>query len=107
MNLKRETELMLKEHDKGVDDIVWIGEHDVMGVSGRVYPGYRVSNRHGLNFLDVEYDDGYGGNEIPMNLVVVGSDWWLERNEYDGSEWWEFKTIPQAPQRIVREGKLF
>ena len=23
-----------------------------------------------------------------------GSDWWLERGEYDGSEWWEFRREP-------------
>lgn len=96
VNLKRETEMMLKDYDKGVDDVVWLGE----------VAGYRVSNRHMLNYLDVEYNNGYGQHEIPLGLVVVGDDWWLERNEYDGSEWWEFKTVPKPPQRIVREGKL-
>jgi hypothetical protein len=27
--------------------------------------------------------------------MVIGSDWWLERHEYDGSEWWEFKSLPK------------
>lgn len=44
-----------------------------------------------------EYDDGFGGHEIDLNLMVVGQDWWLERHEYDGSEWWEFKTMPLRP----------
>lgn len=22
---------------------------------------------------------------------------WLERHEYDGSEWWEYKTMPTEP----------
>lgn len=30
------------------------------------------------------------------NGVVVGKDFWLERGEYDGSEWWSFKTTPQC-----------
>ena len=96
MNLKRETELKLKKYGKGVDDIVWIGE------VGK----YRVSNRHMLNYFDVEYYDGYGWHEIPLELVVVGDNWWLERHEYDGSEWWEFKTLPQPPKAIVKEGTL-
>jgi hypothetical protein len=29
-----------------------------------------------------------------LKIIVVGKDWWLERHEYDGSEWWEFKTMP-------------
>ena len=44
-----------------------------------------------------DYDEDYGSAEVNMSLVVVGSDWWLERNEYDGSEWWEYKSLPIAP----------
>jgi hypothetical protein len=43
------------------------------------------------------YDEGFGDTEVNINLEVVGSDWWLERDEYDGSEWWEYKSIPTAP----------
>jgi hypothetical protein len=43
---------------------------------------------------DFEYDNGFGSNEVPEDLVVVGADWWLERVEYDGSEWWSFKRVP-------------
>ena len=32
-----------------------------------------------------------------MDLLIVGDDWWLERHEYDGAEWWEFKTLPCEP----------
>lgn len=106
MNLKRETELMLKEYDKGVDDIVWLGEVDVVGMTGHVYPGYRVSNRHMLNYLDIEYDDNWGEDEIPSTLVVVGVDWWLERDITNGQSGWQFKTLPQPPKAIVREGTI-
>ena len=40
------------------------------------------------------YDSGYGLQEIEPSLRVVGIDWWLERAEYDGSEWWKFCTMP-------------
>ena len=40
------------------------------------------------------YDSGYGEVEVNQYLVVVGDDWWLERRDYDGSEWWEYKTPP-------------
>lgn len=46
---------------------------------------------------DFEYDPGYGANEIALALKVVGKDWWLERCEYDGSEWWAYKTVPLKP----------
>ena len=52
------------------------------------------------------YDNGYGGNEIPMDLIVVGKDFWLERHTYDGAEWWEYKEIPEEPEDI-RELDVF
>lgn len=41
------------------------------------------------------------GVEIDMGLIVVGKDFWLERHEYDGSEWWEFKSIPMEPEETI------
>ena len=41
-----------------------------------------------------DYNNGYGLVAIDLNLIVRGSDWWLERAEYDGSEWWKFCTMP-------------
>lgn len=49
------------------------------------------------------YDSGYGDIEVSEYLKVVGDDWWLERHEYDGSEWWEFKTLPQRPDQHVSQ----
>lgn len=43
---------------------------------------------------DIEYDAGYGGIEINGSLMIIGEDWWLERVEYDGSEWFTYKTYP-------------
>lgn len=57
---------------------------------------------------DFKYDNGYGGAEVQTSLKVVGSDWWLERGEYDGSEWWDFKTAPTMPDlhRVPLEDDL-
>lgn len=46
-----------------------------------------------------EYNSGYGRTEINSNLQIVGDNWWLERGEYDGSEWWEFKTLPNKIEK--------
>lgn len=32
-------------------------------------------------------------------LTLVGEDFWLERKEYDGQEWWEYKTTPIKPEK--------
>lgn len=43
---------------------------------------------------NIYYDSGYGGVEINQTILIVGCNWWFERNEYDGSEWWEYKEMP-------------
>lgn len=46
-------------------------------------------------FKGLNYDSGYGAQHIATDLVVVFTDGsWLERHEYDGSEWWEIKRRP-------------
>lgn len=54
-----------------------------------------------VKLANVEYDDGYGSPEVNMRLLIVGEDWWMERHEYDGSEWWEFKTMPTRPKTVL------
>jgi hypothetical protein len=46
-----------------------------------------------LPALDFEYDAGYGGQEL-FGFVVFEDGSWLERGEYDGSEWWAYKKTP-------------
>jgi hypothetical protein len=36
-------------------------------------------------------------NEINMTLRLIGKTFWIERAEYDGSEWWVYKEIPTRP----------
>lgn len=56
------------------------------------------------NFEEVarktNYDNGFGCAEIRGDLVIVGWNWWLEREEYDGLEWWELKTKPFVPNEV-------
>ena len=94
INFLEETLDMLKDCGKTEDDVLWVGRCEDF-TSGLTY----VKNtlqwfKSKANF---EYDNGYGGAEIPLSLVVVGDDFWLERHEYDGSEWWEYKRMPTEP----------
>jgi len=90
MNLLKETIETLELYDKSPKDVRWVGTED-----GK----YAISWEEFEKIAkDVEYYSGYGLQEIPDNLVVVGDDWWLERAEYDGSEWWEFKTMPKIKE---------
>lgn len=96
INLKDETLEILNKYDKTWDDVEWVGS---------VSWNLTIDKNQFLTLADREYNNGYGGNEVPLDLVVVGKDFWLERHEYDGSEWWEFKQIPKKPA-IMSEDNL-
>ena len=57
---------------------------------------------------DIFYSSSFGIEYINLDLKVVGKDWWFERHEYDGSEWWEFKKLPEKPsqRKLVRNDLL-
>jgi len=84
-NLLKETVEYLTWVHKTTDDVRWVGSHD-----GK----YAMSWDEFALIADIEYDAGYGGQEIASDLVVVGDDWWFTRSEYDGSEGWRFNTKP-------------
>lgn len=41
----------------------------------------------------LDYDDGYG-SQVWSGWVSFTDGTWIERHEYDGSEWWEYKETP-------------
>lgn len=89
-NLLEETLGCLARNGKSTSDVHWVESSSKEPVS--------FSWDEFASLASFEYDDGYGGNNIPLSLKIVGDDWWLERGEYDGSEWWEFKTLPIKPE---------
>jgi hypothetical protein len=96
-NLLKETIEKLYSHDKTPQDVLYVVSRDC-----------KATWEDFVELADFEYDAGYGGAEIDSGLYIVGDNWWLERHEYDGSEWWEFKTLPKAPAEfthslIIRE----
>lgn len=91
-NLLQETIEILDRHGLSLDDIRFI--HTTYGDF--------VPSMGGRKFLNVDYDASYGSVHIDLNLKLVGDDWWLERHEYDGSEWWEFKKLPVFGKKVSR-----
>lgn len=79
-NLYEETINSLKENNKSIDDILWIGCDE-----------FSIPIE---NFIEVSkrtvYYSGYGHPEVASDLKIVGNDFLMIRNEYDGSEWWDF-----------------
>lgn len=58
-----------------------------------------------LDSLDFEYDDGYGGQQL-FGTVWLTDGTWLERGEYDGSEWWEHRVCPTIPETLKLKQQL-
>ena len=83
-NLLDETIAVLEKNGKTISDIVAIQGND-----------FAISIN---NFIEIasctNYDSGYGSQEIACDLKIIGNNWWLERREYDGAEWWEFCQFP-------------
>ena len=87
MTLLEETLQELKENNKTELDILWCG-----------CEGTYFNWEYFKEIANIEYDNGYGGAEIHLSLIIVGKNFWLERAEYGGSEWWDFKTYPKKPK---------
>ncbi len=47
-----------------------------------------------LEYLDRNYDSGYGSQELHGH-IVISKELWLSRGEYDGSEWWNVHQCPE------------
>lgn len=90
MNLLGETKGAISRSGHSTDDVRFVGSRDEkLGI-----PWSQAEK-----VLDIDYDDGYGGQEIAADLVVVFTDGgFLCREEYDGSEWWEYEPPFRVPE---------
>jgi len=95
-NLLEETKNKLVIHHNTPKDVLWVGT--AKGTEAITWEEFE-------KMADFDYDTGYGAVEIRPDLVVVGKDWWLERHEYDGEEWWEYKEqlqLQENPKKLTR-----
>lgn len=84
INLWEETLEVLKKYNKTFDDVEYI-----------ITNSYIMPKDMYSKISNVTYNNGYGLPVVNTSLKLCGKDWWLERGEYDGSEWFDFKTMPQ------------
>ena len=88
MNAKKELLEDLKSIGKEIKDIVAIN------ISYGYYDKKKIlmSNsltEESLKLLDFEYDEEDVCQEL-FGTILFSDNTWMERGEYDGSEWWEF-----------------
>ena len=77
LNLLEYVRHVLIQNGKSEDEIQWVG------VSGK----YSMTWLTFVENAKVQtFDPGYGSDSpLPMDLVIMAKDWWLEVNVYDGS----------------------
>ena len=92
-NLLQETIKELKQHSKPLQEVLFVCDDK-----------HYASWEWFVENADFEYNCFRAG--INSELKVVGKDWWLERAEYDGSGWWEFKTLPLIKGKVTNPFKL-
>lgn len=84
MTFYNETLEAIKSANKLVTDVTFVGKRD--GTEGM----------HWYEFVTCSmfnYDSGFGAAEIQCDLIIQFNDGsWLERGEYDGSEWWQYQA---------------
>lgn len=85
-NLLRETIEILESAGKSAEDVLWVDSKD---------GSHAITWDEFAAIADIEYNNGFGGQEIVNDLVVALRSSWLERGEYDGSEWWDYCSKPE------------
>lgn len=91
INLLQETINELEMLGYTPADVLWVGSRD---------GNYAMAWDEFANIADFVYDCGYTwSNNINEDLVVVGSDWWLERKVgIQGVEMWKLHWYPQRKE---------
>ena len=91
-NLLEETLKVLEYLQINEKEITWVGSYDGdFAITWKEFK--KIASK-------TNYDEDYGGQEIAEDLVIVFKDSsWLERQEYDGSEWWSYKKAPERQEK--------
>jgi hypothetical protein len=99
MNLLEETKEAIITSKHIPEEITFIGS---------ITSGYNCSWEEFEVLADKEYNASYGAAEVAQDLKIIFEDnTYLERGEYDGSEWWEFTPILTIPTINKRINSLF
>jgi hypothetical protein len=107
MNAKLELLDKLNEMNKTIENVLAINIKFYIGydiVDGK-YVDFElikinvIGNKNVINNLDVEYYAGFGSQQL-RGVVLLDNNDWLERQQYDGSEWWEYRKCPTVEELL-------
>lgn len=105
-NVAKELAQQCVKHGKSPSDIVWIDIWITECYSDSIH--YVLTPNHTEKELkafleasfELNYNNSYGARELD-GCVFFTDGSWLERNDYDGLEWWEHKTVPSFENVVI------
>lgn len=102
MNLLNETEQKLKELDLTLNDIQF-----VMCTESEYDSDFIFINKDTFvkNAKSVNYDNGYGSQEIKNNLTIYTKTHIIYRFEYDGAECWKYVPTIAGLDEFLQDEK--
>ena len=102
MNLLSETKQKLKELDLTLNDIQF-----VMCTESEYDSDYVFMNKDTFinNARTVNYDNGYGSQEIKNNLTLYTKTHIIYRFEYDGAECWKYVPTIAGLDEFLQDEK--
>lgn len=93
-NFLEETVENLKSWKKKPRDIKFIGS---------LSSGHSCTWEEFEELANFEYDSGFGGQVVASDIVILFEDGsYMNRGEYDGSEWWEYVYSPIIPKKLKK-----
>lgn len=99
MNLLWETAGILNELEYSTNDIAFIGSRD-----GK----YSCSWNEFKILANKNYDNGFGAPEVATDLIILfKNNSWIERDSYDGSEWWKYVARFRSLDKTLPIKRLF
>ncbi len=94
MNLLKDTKEFVAKLGYTPKDIIFIGSEQ---------SGHSCSWDEYLLIANIDYKSGFGSQKIAHDLIIVFSDKSkLWRNDYDGSEWWEYLATFKMPKKLKK-----
>lgn len=102
MNLLSETEDKLKELDLTLDDILFVACTESEYGSDFIFMNKDTFVK---NAGSVNYDNGYGSQEIKNNLTIYTKTHIIYRFEYDGAECWKYVPTIAGLDEFLQDEK--
>ena len=102
MNLLSETEQKLKELNLTLDDILFVACTESEYGSNFIFMNKDTFVK---NAGSVNYDNGYGSQEIKNNLTIYTKTHIIYRFEYDGAECWKYVPTIAGLDEFLQDEK--